>query len=129
MSCPQWLDLHSVLFIHASAIDQAGGTQGVRDVGLLESALARPKNLYAYGENDIFQLAAIYAQGIARYHPFIDGNKRTAFAAASIFLMDNGQDLRPIKNNNHVDMMERLAQGKTARKDAGQYFKSHSDRI
>ncbi len=129
MSELQWLDLHTVLFIHVSAIQQAGGSQGVRDAGLLESALARPKSLHTYGESDFFQLAASYAQSIARNHPFVDGNKRTAFESASIFLLDNGRDLQQIKDNNHVEMMENLAQGKITKEEAGEYLKDHSEPV
>jgi death on curing protein len=70
-----------------------GGASGVRDSGLLDSALARSRNLHARGENDLCTLAASYAFGIVRNHPFVDGNKRTAFLAAYVFLRLNGLDL------------------------------------
>ena len=124
MGAPVWLDLQTVLFIHDSAIQQAGGLTGLRDASLLDSALARPKNLYAHGESDIFQLAACYAQGIARNHPFVDGNKRTGFESASIFLLDNGYDLRPGKNDTHARMIENLAQGKISLTEAGRYLQA-----
>lgn len=81
---PMSISKEQVLYIHTTAIKKNGGSFGVRDVGLLESALARPENFYAYGEQDLFLLAAAYAEGIARNHPFIDGNKRTAYTAAGL---------------------------------------------
>lgn len=79
-----------MLVSHDEALAAHGGASGVRDIGLLESALARPKNLFAYGEHDIAALAAAYAFGIVRNHPFVDGNKRTAFMTAVFFLELNG---------------------------------------
>lgn len=89
----RWLRLDVVLAIHDAQIAEHGGISGVRDFGLLESALARPENLAAYGEADVSAFAAAYAFGIARNHPFGDGNKRTAFVAAELFLDLNGYDL------------------------------------
>jgi death-on-curing protein len=90
---PEWLELNIVLDVHAEQLALFGGGDGVRDMGLLESALARPQNKHAYGEEDLHVLAAAYAFGIARNHPFIDGNKRTAFASMIVFLGLNGIDL------------------------------------
>ena len=92
MTEPQWLDLDIVLDVHAEQLALFGGAEGMRDVGLLESALARPQNKFAYGETDMAALAAAYAFGIARNHPFIDGNKRSAFAAIIVFLAVNDID-------------------------------------
>ncbi len=92
MSEPEWLDLEIVLDIHAEQLALFGGGDGLRDGGLLESALARPQNKYAYGEDSLAALAAAYAFGIARNHPFIDGNKRTAFGSLVVFLGLNGID-------------------------------------
>jgi death on curing protein len=85
-----WIGEALVLAIHDEQLAEHGGQAGVRDVGLLSSALARPVNLAAYGDPDVFDLAAAYAFGIARSHPFIDGNKRTAFVTAAVFLLDHG---------------------------------------
>ena len=93
MTEPQWLDTDIVLDIHAEQLAIFGGGDGMRDLGLLESALARPLNTFAYGETDIAALAAAYAFGIARNHPFVDGNKRAAFGAMIVFLGLNGIDL------------------------------------
>lgn len=90
MKEPVWV-LRSVIdAMHDAQLVEHGGAPGIRDVGLLESALARPRNLYAYGETDPITLAAAYAFGISRNHPFVDGNKRTAFLAAYVFLRING---------------------------------------
>ena len=86
MSEPEWVDAEIVLDIHEEQLALFGGPSGVRDQGLLESALARPQNQSAYGESDLAALAAAYAFGIAKNHPFVDGNKRTAFATLIVFL-------------------------------------------
>jgi death-on-curing protein len=89
----RWLSLRSVLAIHAEQVSEHGGAAGVRDMALLESALARPMNLAAYGDPDPAALAAACAYRIARNHPFVDGNKRTAFVTAVTFLLRNGFDI------------------------------------
>lgn len=90
MTEPEWLDLGIVLDFHAEQLALFGGPDGIRDMGLLESALARPQNKLAYGEINLAVLAAAYGFGIARNHPFIDGNKRTALASMIVFLNLNG---------------------------------------
>lgn len=90
---PAWLTREAVLAMHGQLIAEHGGDAGIRDRGLLESALASPKHHYVYGEGDIFVLAAAYAYSITRNHPFLDGNKRTAFLAGYVFLGINGLDL------------------------------------
>src|ERR1700689_195316 len=93
MSEPRWLDVGLVLDFHSEQLALFGGPEGVRDLGLLESALARPINKFAYGETDLAALAAAYGFGIAKNHPFVDGNKRTALASMIVFLGLNGNDL------------------------------------
>jgi len=93
MTEPRWLDLNIVLDFHTEQLALFGGPDGIRDPGLLESALARPQNKFAYGEADLAALAAAYGFGIARNHPFIDGNKRTALASSIVFLNLNKLDL------------------------------------
>lgn len=90
MTEPEWLELGIVLDFHAEQLALFGGPDGIRDLGLLESALARPQNKLAYGETSLAALAAAYGFGIARNHPFIDGNKRTALASMIVFLNLNG---------------------------------------
>jgi death-on-curing protein len=85
-----WLSRELVLAIHDEQLAEHGGSPGLHDPGLLESALARPLNRASYGEPDVAELAAVYALGIARNHPFIDGNKRTAFVALELFPRLNG---------------------------------------
>ncbi len=110
MSEPEWLDLQDVLGIHSEQLALFGGPDGIRDLGLLESALGRPLNKFAYGENDLSALAAAYAFGIARNHPFVDGNKRTAFASMIVFLGLNGVDL-DVLSAEATAMMLALAAG------------------
>jgi death on curing protein len=93
---PVWIRLDVVLVMHEEALMLHGGPEGVRDLGLLESALARPKNLFAYSEREdisIARFAAAYAKGIVANHPFVDGNKRTAFTVSLTFLKLNGLEL------------------------------------
>lgn len=90
---PVWLLRGVIEAIHDEQIAEHGGGGGLRDAGLLESALDRPRNLAAYGTPDLAALAAALGYGIARNHPFIDGNKRTAFVAVELFLELNGRVL------------------------------------
>ena len=92
MKRPAWLKKEAVLAIHDRLLVEHGGGAGIRDEALLESALARPQNLLAYGRPSIFELAAAYTRGIIKNHPFIDGNKRTGFMAAFVFLGINKID-------------------------------------
>lgn len=88
-----WLDPAVLRAVHEEQLAEHGGASGTRDAGLFESALARPENLAAYGAPDAAALAAAYGWGLARNHPFVDGNKRTAFVATELFLMLNGFEL------------------------------------
>jgi death-on-curing protein len=90
MKSPLWVGRDVALALHADSLAVHGGLGGLRDSGLLESALARPLNLHAYGEEDAVVLAAAYAFGVVRNHPFTDGNKRTGFLVAGLFLELNG---------------------------------------
>ncbi|MFN8548745.1 MAG: type II toxin-antitoxin system death-on-curing family toxin [Candidatus Eisenbacteria bacterium] len=90
---PRWVSKSAVLAIHATLLAIHGGPSGVRDEALLDSALAAPKNAHAYGEPDLFDLAANYAHAITRNHPFADGNKRLALTIAGVFLELNGYRL------------------------------------
>ena len=88
-----WIDKRALLLLHDESLAEHGGAAGLRDEGLLDSALARPLNLLAYGDPDLAALAAAYGVGLAKNHPFVDGNKRAAFLAAGMFLSINGQRL------------------------------------
>ena len=98
MSEPRWIDKRALLYLHAESLAEHGGAEGLRDEGLLDSALARPMNRLAYADDrdacDLADLAASYAAGIAQNHPFVDGNKRAAFLAAGLFVLLNGKRLR-----------------------------------
>jgi death-on-curing protein len=86
----RWVDQASLMLLHDESLAEHGGASGLRDKGLLQSALARPLNLVAYGEPDVADLAAAYAVGLAKNHAFVDGNKRAAFLALGLFLALNG---------------------------------------
>lgn len=114
----RFLDRAIILAVHEEQLAQHGGGVGLRDEGLLESALARPIDLAAYDSAaDAAALAAAYAFGIAKNHPFIDGNKRTAFVAMELFLMDNGYVLTASDEDALMTML-RLAAGEM---DEGEY--------
>ncbi len=89
----RWIDRRLLVILHDESLAEHGGASGLRDAGLLESALARPPNLLAYGEPDMYALAAAYGVGLAKNHPFVDGNKRAAFLAIGLFLRLNGRKL------------------------------------
>jgi len=91
VKAPVWLLREAVLATHERLLSEFGGAAGIRDQGLLDSALARPVNLYDYGKPTIFELAAAYAFGVVKNHPFVDGNKRTGFTIAVMFLERNGE--------------------------------------
>ncbi len=111
MNEPVWIILEAVYAIHKAQIAEHGGSDGVRDNGLLLSALARPINLFAYGDNvDMAALAASYAFGIAKNHPFIDGNKRTALVAMRTFLAMNGCNFVASPEEKYTTIL-RLAEG------------------
>ena len=93
MSEPFWLTREAVLAIQGELLARFGGLAGIRDEGLLDSALNRPLHLFHYGEPSLFDLAAAYAEGIVKNRPFLDGNKRAGFMAAYTFLGINGQQL------------------------------------
>lgn len=90
---PHWIGLATVLAIHDEQLAEHGGESGVRDAGLLESALARPRQRFAYGSATLAELAASLAYGLCRNHPFIDGNKRTSLVVAELFLHVNAAEL------------------------------------
>ena len=105
-----WLSRQIVLAIHDEQLAEHGGAGGVRDAGLLESALARPLNHASYGDPDTAELAALYALGIVRNHPFVDGNKRTGYVMLEAFLELNGARF-PVADADAVIAMLKLAAG------------------
>lgn len=95
MTEPRWITTTLAIDVHAAQLALFGGPAGIRDQGLLESALARAQNKWAYGVESLPELAAAYAFGISRNHPFVDGNKRASFACMMLFLRLNGVMFRP----------------------------------
>ena len=116
MADPVWILKRDALAIHDAQLAAHGGLSGVRDEGLLESALARPENLHAYGEPDLPDLAAAYAFGLAKNHPFMDGNKRTSLGVCLTFLDANGFDL-PEADTETIAMWQALAAGELSEDD------------
>ncbi|MCC5844969.1 MAG: type II toxin-antitoxin system death-on-curing family toxin [Verrucomicrobia bacterium] len=112
-----WLGYEECLNCHSVLLARFGGLDGVRDQGLLESALQRPQNVWSYGSQNLFDMAAAYASGIVKNHPFLDGNKRTGFLAAALFLETNGYHFTA-PEPEAVLMTVDLASGKI---DAGLY--------
>ena len=120
----RWLSKSAVLAIHAEQLAEHGGAPGFRDEGLLDSALARPQHLAAYGDPDVAELAAAYAFGLVRNHPFVDGNKRTGFVAAATFLLLNGYDLEA-PEQDVVTVFWRLADGTLSDQELAGWFRAH----
>ena len=119
-----WIDSGVALAAHAEQLHEHGGGEGTRDPGALESALARPRNLAAYGEPDAAALAAAYAFGIARNHPFVDGNKRTAAVISETFLIRNGYDLNATDPQLVVAFLA-LAAGELTEDEMADWFRRH----
>lgn len=122
-----WIDSAVILAVHDELIAEHGGPPGVRDRGLLESALARPTNRAAYGKADHADLAACYATGIARNHPFADGNKRTAFVAVELFLSLNGWKLTAADVESVIAMLA-LADGTLSEAAFADWIRRHAAR-
>ena len=100
-----WIDRRALLLLHGESLVLHGGAPGIRDEGLLDSALARPENLAADGQPDVFDCAAAYAFGLAKNHPFIDGNKRAGFLGAGLFLRLNGFRLTASQHDATLTML------------------------
>lgn len=120
-----WLPLPIILAVHDEQLTEHGGLSGVRDQGLLESALARPEHLAAYGEPDVAELAASYGYGIARNHPFLDGNKRTAFVAALLFLDFNGYAFTASDTEKVLTMLN-VAAGEISEMEFAEWIRRNS---
>ena len=127
MKEPVWIRTIEALAFHAQLIALFGGTEGVRDQGLLESALARPRNLFAYGRAKLTlaDLAAAYAVGISANHPFVDGNKRTAMQVSFVFLESNGRSVTASQVDACLTFV-RLAAGKITERELAAWFKEHT---
>lgn len=119
-----WIDIEVALVAHEEQLAEHGGAAGIRDRSMLESALARPHNLIAYGEPDVADLTASYAFGIARNHPFADGNKRTALVVSETFLMLNGCTLTATDAEVVVAFLA-LAAGELSVDELADWFRGH----
>ena len=120
-----WIDEAVVHAVHEEQLAEHGGSAGLRDQGLLESALARPQHLESYGDPNIAACAAAYGYGLSRNHPFIDGNKRTAFVAVELFLFLNGHVLEA-PDVDCVLTMLRVAEGSISEEDFAAWIRQHS---
>ena len=119
----RWLKIDRVVAIHKRQIAEHGGQDGVRDIGLLESALARPQNMQAYEpEADLARLAAAYAFGIVKNHPFLDGNKRTGYVVMETFLIRNGARLEAAVADKYVTFLS-LAEGSISEEELAAWLR------
>lgn len=119
------IDAAVVHAIHEEQLAEHGGSAGLRDAGLLESALARPQNLASYGQPDVATCAAAYGYGLSRKHPFIDGNKRAAFVAAELFLFLNGYVLEAADADCVLTML-RVAEDSISEEDFAAWIRRNS---
>ena len=121
-----WIEESVVLALHEEHLAEHGGPVGIRDRGLLESALFRPQNLIGYGDPDLAALAAAYGFGLARNHPFIDGNKRTAFTVMELFLALNGLELIADDPSCIVTILK-LAEGSLTEAEFADWIRSNTN--
>jgi death-on-curing protein len=129
MKTPAWLLSEVVVVVQEMQIDRFGGSGGLRDAGLLESALARPVNKQAYDEEaTVFDLAAAYGFGLARNHPFVDGNKRIAFATMAMFLSENGYELAPDRMDALQTIMK-LAAGDIEEDELARWVEANNSKV
>jgi death on curing protein len=128
MKTPVWVLREAVLALHEQALVEFGGEAGIRDEGLLDSAMANPQNLFAYGKPDLFELAANYGFGLVKNHPFVDGNKRIGFIVAVVFLELNGYIFQATEAEAAVRTFE-LAAGKTSEAEYAEWLKANSRRV
>jgi death-on-curing protein len=122
---PVWIERQIALAVHDQQLAEHGGGVGLREEGGLESALARPINKWSYGEEDLAALAAAYAFGVARNHPFVDGNKRTAWVLARLFLALNGRQLR-FTAADAIEAMLALAAGELSEEEMADWFRQRT---
>jgi death on curing protein len=126
MEEPRWISKKAVLAMHNEQLSEHGGSDGMRDETLLDSALAKPLNVFAYAdEPNIFRLAASYAFGIARNHAFVDGNKRTALVVSLTFLDRNGWDIVALKEDVYFTFLH-LADGSLSEDGLTTWFTKHA---
>jgi death-on-curing protein len=122
---PNWLAREVLLAIQGELLNRFGGLAGIRDEGLLDSAINKPKNLFAYGQPTPFELAASYATGLVKNHPFLDGNKRIGFMAAYVFLGANGWSLEATEEEAVLETLA-LAAGESTESDYAAWLTKNS---
>jgi death-on-curing protein len=120
----RWVSKEALLLLHGESLAEHGGRSGLREPGLLDSALNRPLNLLAYGEPDASDLASSYATGIVKNHPFIDGGKRAAFLSVGMFLHLNGYRLQATQTDATLAMW-RLAEGVMTEAEFATWLRAH----
>lgn len=126
MKEPRWIEPRALLLLHSASLAEHGGLEGMHDEGLLESALDRPRNKFSYeSESDIFDLAAAYGFGLAKNHPFHDGNKRIAFLAVGLFLAINGYRLLA-DQMDAIQTMLSLAAGQLTEDSFAEWVREHA---
>lgn len=123
----RWISKQALLLLHAESLAEHGGGQGMRDEGLLDSALARPVNLAAYGDPDFAALAASYGVGVAKNHPFVDGNTRAALLATGLFLYINGYRLTASQADTTLTMLS-VAAGDLTEDAFAAWLRQHAKR-
>ncbi len=121
----RWITKRALLLLHAESLAEHGGGSGLRDEGLLDSALARPLNLAHYGEPDVAALAASYGVGLAKNHAFVDGNKRAALLATGLFLYFNGYKLTASQADTTLTMLG-VAAGEVSEEDFAAWLRQHT---
>jgi death-on-curing protein len=124
MSAWRWINREVLLLLHDESLAEHGGASGLRDEGLLESALARPVNLTLYAAPDVADLAAAYGVGLAKNHAFVDGNKRAAFLAVGLFLALNGYSLNATQADATLIMLA-VASGELPEADFASWIREH----
>ena len=124
----RFIPLSAVMLMHSELIREFGGSNGLRDKGLLESALNRPRDLYEYAQGSVYQLGAAYAYGLIKNHPFIDGNKRIGLVCSYAFLSMNGVELIA-SEEEAVIVMTGVADGSVDEETLAQWFQSNSQKL
>jgi death-on-curing protein len=125
---PGWIGLDLVLALHDEQLEEHGGSQGIRDLSGIESALAKPQHLFSYEQPSVFELAAAYAAGLSQNHGFIDGNKRTSFLVAYVFLFDNGFEIVASQAEVVAAMLD-LAERKLTQPQFSAWLAEHGEAV
>lgn len=128
MKEPQWVLRDTVLLLHEQSLAEHGGSGGIRDEGLLDSALGRPQNLFGYGSPNVFDLAASHAFGLVKNHPFLDGNKRTGFVTGVLFLELNGYRFTAAEPDAAIRTLA-LAAGEMTEAAYAAWLEQHSRKV